>query len=101
MVRPKDEPFDIISYARGQVMALKMLPSPLPDEHLFDYVRRTIDHGLGSSLGAELGLLGVYRDLSEPERKIFVAELINRYVHALGPVELAKFASRRRTKERE
>ena len=82
-------------------MALKMLPAPLPDEHLFDYVRRTIDHGLGSDLGSELGLLGVYRDLSETERKIFVAELINRYVHALGPVELTKLASIRRTQERE
>jgi hypothetical protein len=82
-------------------MASKLLPSPVPDEHLVDYVRRTVDHGLGSDLGAELGLIGVYRDLSDPERKIFVAELINRFVHALGPVELAKFASRRRTKERE
>ena len=80
-------------------MALKLLPSPLPDEHLVDYVRRAVDHGLGSDLGAELGLLGVYRDLSDLERKIFVAELINRHVHALGPVELAKLASRRRTKE--
>ena len=82
-------------------MALKLLPSPLPDEDLVDYVRRAVDHGLGSDLGAELGLLGVYRDLSDLERKIFVAELINRHVHALGPVELAKLASRRRTKERE
>jgi hypothetical protein len=64
-------------------------------------VRRTVDHGVGSDLGAELGLLGVYRDLSEPERKIFVAELINRYVRALGPIEITKLASRRRAKERE
>jgi hypothetical protein len=82
-------------------MALKLLPSPRPDEHLVDYVRRTVDHGVGSDLGAELGLLGVYRDLSEPERKIFVAELINRYVRALGPIEITKLASRRRAKERE
>jgi hypothetical protein len=64
-------------------------------------VRRTVDHGLGSDLGAELGLLGVYRDLSEPERKIFVAELINRHVHALGPIEIARLASRRRASEQE
>jgi hypothetical protein len=70
-------------------MGLKLLPSPLPDEHLVDYVRRTIDHGLGSDLGAELGLLGVYRDLSDPER------------HALGPIKIAKLASKRRAKERE
>jgi hypothetical protein len=80
-------------------MVSKLLPSPLPDEHISDYVRRAMDHGLGSSLGAELGLLGAYRDLSEPERKIFVAELINRHVRALGPIEIAKLASGCRARE--
>ena len=80
-------------------MASKLLPSPFPDEHVIDYVRRAVDHGLGSDMGSELGLLGVYRDLSETERKIFVAELITRHVHTLGLIELAKLASRDRARE--
>jgi hypothetical protein len=71
-------------------MPSKLLPSLFPDEHIIDYVRRAVDHGLGSDLGAELGLLGVYRDLSETERKIFVAELITRHVRALGPIRLPR-----------
>ncbi len=69
---------------------MNLLPSPAPDEQIVDYVRRAVDHGLSSPLGPDIGLLGAYRDLSEPERKIFVAELICRYVKALGPQELLK-----------
>jgi hypothetical protein len=84
------------TYKMGESAGMhwRLLPSPLADEHISDYVRRAMDHGLASDLGAELGLLGAYRDLSEPERKIFVAELIHRYVRALGPIALAKLASR-------
>jgi hypothetical protein len=78
-------------------MDTRLLPSPLRDEPIVDYVQRAVDYGLGSDLGADVGLAGAYRDLSEPERKIFVIELINRLVNALGPIELAKLASRRRS----
>lgn len=78
---------------------MRLLPSPLEDERISDYVWRAVEHGLASNLGAELGLLGVYRDLSELERKIFVAELIRRHIRALGPIELAKLASRYRARD--
>jgi hypothetical protein len=83
----------------GATMVWRLLPSPLEDEHISDYVRRAVDHGLASNLGAELGLLGIYRNLSEFERKIFVAELIHRHVRVLGPIELAKLPSRYRARE--
>jgi hypothetical protein len=84
---------------RGKLMFLNLLPPAFPDEPLVDYVRRAVDYGLGSKLGADLGLVGVYRNLAEAERKMFVVELIARYVDALGAAEILKRVSQRNREE--
>jgi hypothetical protein len=65
-----------------------LLPSRAAGEDTLEYVRRAVDHGLRFSLGPDAGLLGVYCQLSNLERPIFVSELIYRYIHLLGPTKL-------------